>query len=174
MCSSHKFLLVKCELGFEYTCLVLYHCYKHSLVIFFSVTADFLSLQWAFLGLFPYPPPPIGCLLLHCPVENFFPVIFITFLRSVSSLEFSRLPCMECWGTRGFFYFLVFMQTLERNFQSKSVKAMQDLKLLTDQADLPISKRAAMLQRRATCEDCYVLCHLSSISYCVLLFLKYW
>ena len=25
MFSCHKFLLVKCEYGFEYTCLVLYH-----------------------------------------------------------------------------------------------------------------------------------------------------
>ena len=167
MFSSHRFLLIKCESGFEYNCLVLYHCYKHSLT---------LLIFYLFIELFQVSSPislPHRILLLHCQVENFFPVIFITFLRSVSSLEFSRLPCMECWGTRGFFYFLVFMQTLERNFQSKSVKAMQDLKLLTDQADLPISKRAAMLQRRATCEDCYVLCHLSSISYYVLLFLKY-
>ena len=41
---------------------------------------------------------------------------------------------MECWGTRGFFYLLVFMQRFERNFQLKSVKAtvatgMQDLTL---------------------------------------------
>ena len=34
---------------------------------------------------------------------------------------------MECWGTRGFFYLLVFMQRFERNFQLKSKKAMQDL-----------------------------------------------
>ena len=36
---------------------------------------------------------------------------------------------MECWGTRGFFYLLVFMQRFERNFQLKNVKAMQDLTL---------------------------------------------
>ena len=36
---------------------------------------------------------------------------------------------MECWGTRGFLYLLVFMQRFERNFQLKSVKAMQDLTL---------------------------------------------
>ena len=36
---------------------------------------------------------------------------------------------MECWGTRGFFYLLVFMQRFERNFQLESVKAMQDLTL---------------------------------------------
>ena len=29
--------------------------------------------------------------MLHCLIENFFPVIFITFQRSVSYLEFSRL-----------------------------------------------------------------------------------
>ena len=29
---------------------------------------------------------------------------------------------MEYWGTRGFFYLLVFMQRFERNFQLKSKK----------------------------------------------------
>ena len=56
-------------------------CYKHSLVTLEQLdTAKFLisSLSF-FLGLFLYPPPtPIGYPLLHCLIENFFPVIFLT------------------------------------------------------------------------------------------------
>ena len=37
-------------------------------------------------------------------------------------------------------------------------------------AVLLISEKAAMLPRQQTCRDCLVLCHLLSISYCLLLF----
>ena len=70
-------------------------CYKHSLVTLEQLdTAKFLisSSSFFFKVSSPIPLlPPIGYPLLHCLIENFFPVIFITFKRSVSYLEFSRL-----------------------------------------------------------------------------------
>ena len=33
---------------------------------------------------------------------------------------------MECWGTRGFFYLLVFMQRFQRNFQLKSINGLEE------------------------------------------------
>ena len=48
------------------------YCY-----FFFHLSIELL------LGLFPYPPPPIGCLLLHCPVENLYNLLTKCFIPRV-------------------------------------------------------------------------------------------
>ena len=107
-----------------YTRLVLYHCYKHALVILEQYCYFLWFLHWAlFWGILPYPPPSPS-LTIRCPLlENFFPLIFFSY--EVFHTKSSQGWCMGCWGTRGFLYVAIIL--LERNFQLKRMKALNDL-----------------------------------------------
>jgi len=107
-----------------YTRLVLYHCYKHALVILEQYCYFLWFLHWAlFSGILPYPPSFPQHKMPT--TRKLFSLIFFSYEVFHTKSSQAQGWCMGCWGTRGFLYVAIIL--LERNFQLKRMKALNDL-----------------------------------------------